>query len=93
MLTKTVCSILFFLFYGSENTYSKLKPLLLIKFISLNNSSFSHLIFIGSIHEHIASRQSLGKWETQVESQALASIAQIPIYVLTKGTTEVAEYK
>jgi len=30
----------------------------------------------------------LGKWGTQVELQAAASLAQIPIYVLTKGTSE-----
>ena len=34
-----------------------------------------------------------GKWGTQVELQAAACLAQVLIYVLTKGGTEFAEYK
>ena len=76
-----------FLFFGSENAHSKLRSLL-VKFILLNNSCFSPLVFTGSLNEHIATMKCSGKWGTQVELQAAASLAQIPIYVLTKGTTE-----
>ena len=81
-----------FYFFGSENPHSKLR-LLLVKFIALNSGCFSALVFTGSLNEHIASMKYSGKWGTQVELQAAASLAQIPIYVLTKGSTEVAEYK
>lgn len=81
-----------FLFFGSENAHSKLRSLL-VNFIALNSSCFSSLIFTGSFSKHIASMKYLGKWGTQVELQAASSLAQIPIYVLTKETNEEAEYK
>ena len=81
-----------FLFFGSENAHSRLRSLL-VQFIALNSSCFSPLVFTGSFNEHIASMKYSGKWGTQVELQAAASLAQVPIYVLTKGGTEFAEYK
>ena len=63
-----------FLFYGSENAHLKLRSLL-VKFISLNQSCFSPLVFTGSFNEHIIAMKSLGKWGTQVELQAAASMA------------------
>ena len=80
-----------FLFFGSENAHSRLRSLL-VTFIALNSSCFKPLVFTGCINEHIASMKYLGKWGTQVELQAAASLAQIPIYVLTKGATEEAKY-
>ena len=38
------------------------------------------------------SMKCLGKWGTQVELQAAASLVQVPVYVLTKGATEEAQY-
>ena len=80
-----------FLFFGSQDAHSRLRSLL-VKFIALNNSCFSPLVFTGCINEHITSMKCLGKWGTQVELQAAASLAQVPVYVLTKGATEEAQY-
>jgi len=79
-----------FLFYGHQTAHSKLRSLL-VNFISLNKSCFNPLIFTGSFDDHIAAMKCLGKWGTQVELQAAASIVQVPIYVLTKKSMD-SEY-
>lgn len=81
-----------FLACGSESTHLKIR-LLLVKFISLNTPLFSPLLFGGTIDKHVKQMQHIGKWGTQVELQAATSFFQKPLYVLTKGTNDKAEYK
>ena len=81
-----------FYFFGSENKHSTLRSLL-VKFIETNSTYFTALVFTGSFSQHVASMKCPGIWGTQVELQAAASLAQTPIYVLTKQGTEGADYK
>ena len=69
--------------FGSEDARSRLISLL-VKFITLNSLRFNSLVFTGCINEHIT------KWGMldEVELQAAASLAQIPLYVSTKGACE-----
>ena len=67
-----------FLAYGSESAHLKIR-LLLVKFISLNISLFSPLLFGGTINEHVAQMQHSGKWGTQIELQAVTSLFQKPL--------------
>jgi len=78
-----------FYFFGSENKHSMLRSLQ-VKFIETNSTCFTAQVFTGSFSQHFTSMKCPGKWGTQVELQAAASLAQTPIYVLTK---QCADYK
>jgi len=54
---------------------------LLVKLIEANSTYYTALVFTGSSSQHFASKKCPGKWGTQVELQAAASLAQTPIYI------------